>query len=106
MPNTIRETLSERIRALPELQQFLDDSTQATGLPLHLVTALGHRTLGAEVCTLCRFLHAHPAGTKLCAAFLQKLLEQAREKPATAGCDAGLSETAVPLRTAPSNVAG
>ena len=99
MPSTIRETLSERIRALPELQQFLDDFTQATGLPLHFVTALGHRTLGAEVCTLCRFLHAHPAGAKLCAGFLQKLLEQSLEKPSTAGCDAGLSETAVPLRT-------
>jgi len=99
MPSTIRETLSERIRALPELQQFLDDFTQATGLPLHFVTALGHRTLGAEVCTLCRFLHTHPAGAKLCAGFLQKLLEEALEKPATAGCDAGLSETAVPLRT-------
>lgn len=99
MPSTIRETLSERIRALPELQQFIDDFTQATGIPLHFVTALGHRTLGAEVCTLCRFLHAHPAGAKLCAGFLQRLLEQAIEKPATAGCDPGLSETAVPLRT-------
>ncbi len=99
MPSTIRETLSERIRALPELQQFLDDFTAATGLPLHFVTALGHRALGAEVCTLCRFLHAHPAGAKQCAGFLQKLLEQARTAPATAGCDAGLSETAVPLRS-------
>ncbi len=99
MPSTIRETLSERIRALPELQQFVDDFMQATGIPLHFVTALGHRTLGAEMCTLCRFLHAHPAGAKLCAGFLQKLLEQALEKTATAGCDAGLNETAVPLRT-------
>jgi AraC-like DNA-binding protein len=99
MPSTIRETLSERIRALPELQQFVDDFTQATGLPLHFVTALGNRTLGVEVCTLCRYLHAHPAGAKLCAVFLQKLLEQSLEKPATAGCDAGLNETAVPLRT-------
>lgn len=99
MPSTIRETLSERIRALPELQQFTNDFTLATGLPLHFVTALGHRTLGPELCTICRFLHAHPAGAKHCAGFLQKLLEQAREKPATAGCEAGLNETAVPLRS-------
>ncbi|MFT3830154.1 MAG: helix-turn-helix domain-containing protein [Opitutaceae bacterium] len=99
MPSTIRETLSERIRALPELRQFLADFTAATGAPVHFVSALGNRALGPEVCTLCRFLHAHPEGARQCAAFLQKLLERSLEKSATAGCDAGLQETAVPLRT-------
>lgn len=99
MPSTIRETLSERIRALPELREFLADFTVATGVPVHFVSALGSRTLGPDACTLCRFLHAHPAGARHCASFLQKLLEQSVEKTAAAGCDAGLHETAVPLRT-------
>lgn len=99
MPSTIRETLSERIRALPELRQCLDDFTKATGIPLHFVSALGHRTLEAPVCTLCRFLHSHPDGARHCAGFLQKLLEQARDHTATATCEAGLEEVAVPLRT-------
>lgn len=99
MPSTIRETLSERIRALPELQQFLDDFTLATSIPAHFVTAFGQRSLGPAACTLCRFLHAHPAGIRLCTTFLQRLLETAQESSASAVCDAGLVETAVPLRT-------
>jgi len=99
MPSTIRETLSERIRALPELRQFLQDFTHATGVPVHFVSALGQRSLDSATCTLCRFLHAHPIGARLCTSFLQKLLEQAREKPVSTTCDAGLAETAVPLRT-------
>lgn len=99
MPSTIRETLSERIRALPQLQQFLDDFTRATGIPVHYATALGQRSLGPGACALCRLLHADPAGTRLCTGFLQRLLEQAREKTVSAVCDAGLRETAVPLRT-------
>ncbi|HLP09096.1 MAG TPA: helix-turn-helix domain-containing protein [Opitutaceae bacterium] len=99
MPSTIRETLSERIRALPQLRQFLADFAVATGVPVHFVSALGNRSLGPETCTLCRFLHAHPEGARHCGAFLQKLLEQSLEKPTSAGCDAGLQETAVPLRT-------
>lgn len=99
MPNTIRETLSERIRALPELQQFLDDFTQATGLPAHYVSSLGNRSLRPDVCTLCRYLNAHPSGAKHCNQFLQHLLERSLKQPATAACDAGLSETAIPLHT-------
>lgn len=99
MPSTIRETLSERIRSLPDLQQFVDDFTRATGIPLHFVSALGQRTLGAGVGTLCRYLQAHPSGAQQCTTFLQKLLEQANKRPASAECDAGLSETAVPLHT-------
>ncbi len=99
MPSTIRETLSERIRALPELSRFLADFATATGLPIHFVSALGNRALGPAACTLCRFLHAHPEGVRHCAGFLQKLLERSLEAPASAGCDAGLFEAAVPLRT-------
>lgn len=99
MPSTIRESLSERIRALPELRQFLDDFTQATGIPIHYVSALGQRALGPAACTLCRFLHAHPSGQRLCTTFLQRLLEVAQERPSSAICDGGLMETAIPLRT-------
>jgi len=98
MPNTIRKTLSERISALPELRRFLDDFALATGIPVHFVSALGHRELGPAVCTLCRFLQAHPSGARSCAGFLQRLIEQAHEGPATADCEAGLRESAVPLR--------
>lgn len=99
MPTTIRETLSQRVRALPSLQQFLADFPVITGVPLHYVTILGQRTLGAEVCMLCRFLQTHDAGAKYCTGFLQRLLEQAHEHSATAPCDAGLWECAVPLRS-------
>jgi AraC-like DNA-binding protein len=98
MPGMIRETLSERIRALPGLRRFLEDFQIATGVPVHFVTSLGNRTIGPAVCTICRFLHAHPGGARHCSSFLQRLLESAAEKPATAVCDAGLVETAVPLR--------
>ncbi len=99
MPTTIRETLGERIRALPGLTRFLEDLCVVTGLAVHFVTPLGQRTVGAHVCTLCRFLHAHPDGSRYCTRFLQQLLEAAHEAPASALCDAGLRETAVPLRT-------
>lgn len=98
MPTTIRETLGERIRALPRLKRFLDDLRVVTGLAVHFVTPLGHRTIGPQVCTLCRFLHAHPDGRRQCTRFLQQLLESAHQAPASAVCDAGLRETAVPLR--------
>lgn len=98
MPGTIRETLSERIRALPALQRFLEDFQLATGVPAHFVSSLGHRTLGPAVCTFCRYLHAHPQGQRHCTGFLQRLLEAAAARPASAICDAGLAEAAVPLR--------
>ncbi|MBE2212963.1 MAG: helix-turn-helix domain-containing protein [Opitutaceae bacterium] len=98
MPSTIRETLSERIRAMPGLERFLADFRLATGLPAHFVSALGQRTFGPDVCTLCRYVHAHPQGARLCTRFLQQLLETATEHPASARCDAGLYEAAVPLR--------
>lgn len=98
MPTTIRETLSERIRALPSLRRFLDDFQMVTGQAVHFVTPLGQRTIGPGVCTLCRFLHAHPQGVRHCTRFLQQLLESAHTHPATALCDAGLRESAVPLR--------
>lgn len=98
MPSTIRDTLSERIRALPGLARFLEDFQLIAGLPVHFVTSLGHRTLGPAACTLCRTLHAHPQGARQCTRFLQQLLESAQERPASAVCDAGLREVAVPLR--------
>lgn len=98
MPATIREALSERIRALPSLTRTLHDLQLATGLAVHFVTPLGQRTMGSGACTLCRFLHAHPQGARQCTRFLQLLLEAAHEGPATAVCDAGLRESAVPLR--------
>ena len=98
MPTTIRETLSERIRALPRLARFLNDFQLVSGLAVHFVTPLGQRTIGPQVCTLCRFLHAHPQGFRHCSRFLQQLLESAHDKPASGLCDAGLRESAVPLR--------
>jgi AraC-like DNA-binding protein/ligand-binding sensor protein len=99
MPNTIRETISERVRALPGLGRFLEDFHLATGLPVHFVTPLGARTMGSGVCTFCRYLHAHPQGVRQCTRFLQQLLETAIERPASGRCDAGLYEAAIPLRT-------
>lgn len=98
MPSTIREALSERIRALPALTRTLQDLQTATGLAVHFVTPLGQRTLGFGACTMCRFLHADPHGSRLCTRFLQSLLEAAHEGPASAVCDAGLREFALPLR--------
>lgn len=98
MPTTIRETLSGRIRSLPRLARFLEDFQLVSGLAIHFVTPLGQRTISPHVCTLCRFLHANPQGARHCSRFLQQLLESAHEKPASAVCDAGVRETAVPVR--------
>lgn len=99
MPSTIRETLSERVRTLPDLLQFLRDFQQATGIPVHFASPLGNRPLGAEICTLCRYVSSHPEGARHCNSFLQRLLESASVRPSSATCDAGLVESAVPLRT-------
>ena len=98
MPAIIRQALSDRIRRLPELQEFLRDFQTATGVPVEFVGSLGHRDAGREVGALCKRFQRSAKGCQLCTATVQQLLERAGTETAHVQCDAGMVETAVPLR--------
>jgi len=98
MPKTIRQALSDRIRTLPALREFLDDFQAATGLAVEFVGQLGDRAAVQGKQPLCRFLQANPGGCRLCTTTVQDLLERSQRAPAELQCDAGLRESAVPLR--------
>jgi AraC-like DNA-binding protein len=86
---------------MPEVRQFLADFREATGLEIRFLDTLG-RCGGDEAatfsCALCQRLHATVAGARLCQRFTQQLLEEVEPAGTTRRCDAGLHETAVPLR--------
>jgi len=98
MPTIIRQALSDRIRRLPELREFLRDFHAATGLPVEFVGPLGHRAPERTAPPMCAFLQGTAGGCRMCASSVQLLLEQASEAPVQFQCDAGLWESAVPLR--------
>lgn len=83
-----------------EVQEFMHDFLEATGLEMRLLDSLGH--CGQEEptpfrCALCERLYAHEAGRRLCARFTQALLQEAGPQGTTRRCDAGLHETVVPI---------
>ena len=98
MPSIIRQALSDRIRRLPELQEFLRDFRTVTGLPVEFVGSLGHRDASREIAPLCRMFQQSNRGCQLCTATVQQLLARAVSEPADVRCDAGMLESAVPLR--------
>lgn len=106
MPRIIRQALGERLRREPAVQTLLENFRAATGVSLEFVGPLGHRDPAWDNgAPLCARLRTDPAGCRLCTHFHQSLLESARDLPATRVCDAGLCESAVPLR-AGSNTLG
>lgn len=98
MPAIIRQALSDRIRRLPELQEFTRDFRNVTGFPVEFVGALGHRDASREVGALCQLFQQSSKGCQQCAATVQNLLTRAVSGPAQVQCDAGLLEAAVPLQ--------
>ena len=99
MPRIIRKALYLKLKELPELRDFQRDFEHLSGLRLLLVDELG---LGdGENCgfsPICGVLQDSAAGRAMCGRTRQGLLVQAAEQPACAMCDAGLQESAVPLR--------
>lgn len=102
MPRIIRQALGERIRRDPELQRLLADLSAALGVRVAFAGPLGHRDdePEAESMPLCARLRRDEAGCRLCARFQQTLYESASHRPVSRRCDAGLNESAVPLRAA------
>lgn len=100
MPKIIRQALGEKIRRDPELQQLLADLGQAFGVRVVFAGPLGHREdePRAEEAPLCARFRQDAAGCRMCARFQQTLFESALLHPATGRCEAGLNESAVPLR--------
>jgi len=100
MPRLIRQAFANRIRQSRDLQVFLEDFREVTGLNIRFLDPLGHHGDGeSEVfnCSLCRHLHTTPNGTQLCLRFTQRLLEETAPEGSTLQCDAGLYESVVPL---------
>ncbi|MDX2108808.1 MAG: helix-turn-helix domain-containing protein [Verrucomicrobiota bacterium] len=100
MPQIIRRALYEKLRAMPELQQFQRDFLAITGLKLGFVDELGmgeaeQRELNSP---MCRKLSCMEKGCYFCARTLHGLLSQVRDQPCITRCDAGLNEVAVPIR--------
>ena len=90
--------------SLAETQVYRDywkAYTQATGLPLRLHDAAqaGFAVdLGKGVSPLCMLLARTNISCQACLAMQQRLEQEARIKPKTLKCFAGLCETAVPVR--------
>lgn len=98
MSQTIRRALLEKLVALPEWRVFREDFAVATGLQVDLVEDVsGCECLGRET-RLCRSMAASPAGRATCSRFHQRLLVPRAEGASVLSCDAGLVETALPLR--------
>jgi len=101
MPTYLRQAMHDRLRQSPEMVAFLADFHAATGISLRLLDALGQdraEPVSPFPCALCAQLHETAAGTRLCQRFTQQLLEEAGPGGITRRCDAGLHETAIPLR--------
>jgi AraC-like DNA-binding protein/ligand-binding sensor protein len=102
MPRIIRQSLTERIRRDAGLQTMLRDLSLATGLRAGFASPLGVRdgNPDASEAPLCARLRGSSEGCRMCLRFQQSLCDSAANGPATARCDAGLAECAVPLRAA------
>lgn len=97
MPRIIRQALYQKLRDLPELQEFQRDFALLSGMTLGLVDELGVGDCGSGS-RLCAFLANSDAGRVMCARMRQGLLVEAAEQPACGHCDAGMAEMVVPLR--------
>lgn len=103
MARVIHRALFEKVATLPEWQRFCKDFETICGIPLLLVDELG-RTAGGNSPgvsgPVCRMMAECEPGRRYCQLFRQRLLAGATSGPETRLCDAGMEETAVPLRIA------
>jgi AraC-like DNA-binding protein len=98
MPRIIRQALYQKLRELPELQEFQRDFELLSGLSLGLVNELGVGDCGRGGSRLCEVLAQSESGRAMCARLRHGLLADASEHPVCGQCDAGLAEVVVPLR--------
>lgn len=99
MPTIIRHALFNKVIALQEYRQLVEDFELITGLPLDFLPAESdaeHRPQSPA--PLCRLTQQCPGGREMCDATTRRLLSDAAERPACVTCDAGLQEAAVVLR--------
>lgn len=83
-----------------EVQEFMHDFLEATGLEMRFLDSLGRcgeAEPGPYACALCERLQADAAGRRVCTRFTQALLQEAATEGTTQRCDAGLHETVVPV---------
>ncbi len=99
MPRIIRRALYQKLRDLPELQEFQRDFRSLCGLKLAFVDELGVGHDSDPGCSaLCAAMASSEAGRAMCARRRQALFAETVGQPAWAICDAGLVEVVVPLR--------
>jgi AraC-like DNA-binding protein len=99
MPRILRRALYQKLRDLPDLQEFMRDFKSLTGLKLAFVDELGLGDEGHPGCSaLCAAMASSEAGRTMCARLRQGLFAESGGLPASATCDAGLVEVVVPLR--------
>lgn len=103
MPLVVRQALSSRLSAMPELRGFLDDVSLLTGVTVRFWPSVptaaeqAGRDVGPEPSGLCARMAREAGGCRMCVSFRQKLREQAAEVTAEGRCDAGLVELLVPV---------
>jgi AraC-like DNA-binding protein len=99
MPRIIRRALYQKLREMPELQEFQRDFEQLSGLKLAFVDELGMGEDSNPGCSaLCAAMASSEAGRAICARLRQGLFAEAAGQPTCTTCDAGLVEVVVPLR--------
>jgi AraC-like DNA-binding protein len=100
MSRALRQALHGKIAALPEWKCFQADFQAVTGLRVDLVDELG-RVQGCVASGnshLCEHMLGDPSGHRTCQRFRQRLLTGMEDAGREEECDAGLRETALPLR--------
>jgi AraC-like DNA-binding protein len=101
MPLVVRQALSTRLSAMPELRLFLADIERVAGLTVRfwpsvpVASELGGSDSDQEPAGLCARMAREPGGCRMCVSFRQKLRERAADTEAEAKCDAGLIEMLV-----------
>ncbi|RPJ32196.1 MAG: helix-turn-helix domain-containing protein [Verrucomicrobiaceae bacterium] len=99
MPRIIRLALYQKLRELPEMQDFQRDFELLSGLKLTFVDELGlGDDCAAEASPLCAAMKESAAGRAACSRLRHGLFADATEHPACAMCDSGLAEVVVPVR--------
>jgi AraC-like DNA-binding protein/ligand-binding sensor protein len=98
MPRIIRRALYQKLKELPELLEFQRDFELLSGMKLVFVNELGlGDDLRRDRLPLCSAMNACEAGRAMCARARHALLANTGDHSSVMVCDAGLSETAIPL---------
>ena len=98
MPKIIRRALYRKLQELPEMAAFQRDFELMSGMKLAFLDELG---LGDDLnhasSPMCHALQASKEGRAMCARSRHALLAEVGKKPSCLTCDAGLTESVVPL---------